>query len=369
MKYSLVKLSVLAVVLLLSSCIEPFSPPEVNSDGKHLVVDGFLSVGDTSKIELRHTQNTNDQTTFTVEANARLSVLSENGQVFPFSEKGNGVYLLPPVNLNGNVKYRLSIKTSNGNEYMSEYVSVINTPPIDSITYEYDGGRDAMVIKVNTHDATNNTRFYRWKFEETYQYRAAFFSSLMLNKKNNAIEYRSDDVNLCWRTQRSANILLGSTIKLSADIIRELPINIVPISTNKFYLRYSILVKQYGLSREGFEYWTDLAKSTQGTGSLFDPQPSQVTGNIKSTTNPKELVFGYFSASRQSVKRIFMSPGRGRPATCMPPDTLSIADARKHVGELLNFHGEMSEFVLATSGVCADCRTQGGTNIKPAFWE
>ena len=53
MKYNLFKFSFFALLLVLDSCIEPFSPPEVNSPDTYLVVDGFLNVGqDTSKIEL-----------------------------------------------------------------------------------------------------------------------------------------------------------------------------------------------------------------------------------------------------------------------------------------------------------------------------
>ena len=362
---------VFALTVLVFACIEPFSPPEVNSPDTYLVVDGFLNVSnDTSRIELRYTQNANDQSPQVSETGARISVAGESGEVYEFTEEGNGMYFLPPVNIGSAGKYHLTIKTLNGKEYVSEDVAVITTPPIDSVTYKYDQGRDAMVIKVNTHDSQNNTRFYKWKFEETYEYRAAYQSSLMVDLVKKELVFRREDINRCWRTNKSTNIMLGSTIKLSKDEIRDLPLNVVQINTNKFYLKYSIIVKQYGLSQAGFEYWTDLAKTTQGTGSLFDPQPSQVTGNIKSTTDPKELVFGYFSASTVASRRIFMSPALGRYPRCDAPDTLSIADAINSPGNMLiGYIGPRSESVLSTSASCADCRVQGGTTTKPSFWE
>lgn len=359
---------------LVFSCIEPFSPPEVNSPVQFLVVDGFLNVGsDTSRVELRYTQNTNDQSAYISESGAKVSVASENGETYDFTEAGNGAYFLPPANMNSDVKYHLIVKTLNGKEYVSDDVAVVTTPPIDSLAYRYDSGLDAMVISVNTHDSQNNTRFYRWKFEETYQYRSAYYSSLIVdatNPDNKQIVSRPENINLCWKTIKSTNIMLGSTIKLSSDQIRDLPLNTVPIYTNKFYLKYSILVKQYGLSQEAFEYWTDLAKTTQGTGSLFDPQPSQVTGNIKNPADNKELVFGYFSASTVASKRIFMQPGLGNYPRCDPPDTLTVGEALDYTGLLLNyFTVGRTDFVLTSTSGCADCRTQGGTNIQPAFWE
>ena len=371
MRYNLLKFSFFLLLFCVNSCIEPFSPPEVNSDEKYLVIDGFLNAGgDTSKIELRRTQNTNDGSSMTVETGAKISVEAESGTTYSFTEKGKGVYILPPAQVNTTGKYRLRVKINGGKEYLSDYVPVTSTPPIDSIGTVYDAGLDAMIIKVNTHDPANATRFYKWKFEETYQYTSAYYSSLVVDSKKNSIDYRNDDIHLCWKSAFSTNISLGSTIKLSSDAIRDLPISVIPISTNKFYIKYSILVKQFGLTQDAFEYWTALAKTTQGTGSLFDPQPSQVTGNIKNTVNPKELVFGYFSVSRETSKRIFITPNRGFAARCDPPDTLSLGDALKSNGILLiNYHGQKMDSVLTTSISCADCRTQGGTNVKPSFWQ
>lgn len=370
-KILVIILAVFALMTFIYGCIEPFSPPEVNSDERYLVVDGFLNVGnDTSKIELRHSQNTNETAAMIAETGAKLSVSGEKGEKYDFVETKNGMYILPPVNVSLSGKYHLSIKTRDGKEYVSEDVPVVVTPAIDSVTYNYDQDRDAMVIKVNTHDPTNKARFYKWKFEETYQYRTAYYSGLEVDLIKKEIVSRKEDISMCYQTVSSTNIMLGSTIKLSSDEIRQLPLNIVEIGTNKFYIKYSILVKQYGLSRAGFEYWTDLAKTTQGTGSLFDPLPSQVTGNIKSTTNPKELIFGFFSASTVATKRIFISPGLGTYPRCVAPDTILVSDAIKNPsGLLISYAPEQPNKVLQTSGYCADCRTQGGTIVKPSFWK
>ena len=361
-----------AAGLVINSCIEPFSPPEVTNPGTYLVVDGFLNVsGDTSRVVLSHTQAVNDDKQFTRESGATITADAENGESYAFQDMGDGSYKLAPTNFNSDVKYRLRIKRFNGREYESDYVVVSKTPPIDSVTYRMDPGRNRMMIYVNTHDPSNQTRFYRWNFDETYEYRMAYYSSLTRDYKTNQIVPRSDNVNVCWRTLSSRDIKLGSTIKLSQDIIRDLPVNIVDIGTNKLYFGYSILVKQYGLTREAFEYWTDLAKTTQGTGSLFDPQPSQVTGNIHAKADAKELVFGYFSAAQEQTKRIFIREALGLYPRCVPPDTLTFDEAFNSSAVLLYFYmGDPTtkSGYLGTSESCADCRSQGGTTTKPSFW-
>jgi hypothetical protein len=360
-----------AVGLVINSCIEPFSPPEVTSPGIYLVVDGFLNVsGDTSKIILSHTQAVNDDKQFEMEAGATITADAENGESYAFQDMGNGLYKLPPTTFNLDARYRLRIRRLDGREYESEYVVVSKTPPIDSITYRVDEGRNGMIIYVNTHDPSNQTRFYRWNFEETYEYRMAYYSGLTRDYTTKQIVPRTDNVNVCWRTLASRDIKLGSTIKLSQDIIRDLPVNIVDIASNKLYFGYTILLKQYGLTREAFEYWTDLAKTTQGTGSLFDPQPSQVTGNIHAKADSKELVFGYFSAAQEQKKRIFIRETLGSYPRCMAPDTLDYNEAFNGSAVLLYFYmGLPKSGYLGTSESCADCRSQGGTTTKPTFWD
>ena len=360
----------LALLLLFYGCIEPFSPPEVNSDASNLVVDGFLNVGkDTSRIALSRTQNTHVVVAAFKEVGAKISVEGETGEKYSFVEKGGGQYFLAPQIYNQAGKYRLRIKTKSGKEYLSEYVAAKKTPAIDSVTYEYDKVRNAIVVKVDTHDPKNQTRFYRWKFEQTYEYTTAYFSALDRNLVKKQIVVRQDNINRCWRTLNSANIALGSTIKLSEDRIQGLPINVVPISTNWFYIKYSILVKQYALSQDAFEYWTSLAKTTQGTGSLFDPQPSQVTGNVKNIADVHELVFGYFSVLTEETKRIFIDPNLGAYPRCEDPDTLTLTEGYKASGMLLNYWGMESDSVLMSPPSCADCRLQGGTTKTPSFWK
>lgn len=374
-RFTLFRLSFLLLLFSINGCIQPFSPPEVNSDENYLVVDGFFNVGrtDTSRIELRRTQNVNQTAQPIVETGASIAVEEEAGQAYPFTESGKGMYVLPPHIYNMAGKYRIRIKTQNGQEYLSEYVTASHTPAIDSITYKLDEFQNAMVFYVNTHDAQNKTQFYRWKFDETWEYVATYYSALEV--VNNEVVIRKQNINRCWSNRKSGNIMLGSTIRLSSDIIKNLPLNTVPIATNKLYIKYSMLVKQYGLSRQAFEYWTDLAKTTQGTGSLFDPLPSQITGNIKNITNPQDLVFGYFSASTEETKRIIITPNLGMFPRCTEPDTLPIRcsgsnpDCGLKTSQLLlTYWGPRIDSVLVASPSCTDCRTEGGTTERPSFW-
>ena len=151
--------------LFLESCVIPFSPPEVASADRFLVVDGFLNTNgkDSSRITLTYTQVVSNKNTFSTELKAQVIVEGDKGSTFTFTEIGKGLYRLAPRVFNTAENYRIRIKTTGKKEYLSSYVAPKQTPPIDSITYKIASDKQSVQINVNTHDPLNKTNFYRWK--------------------------------------------------------------------------------------------------------------------------------------------------------------------------------------------------------------
>jgi hypothetical protein len=69
---------------------------------------------------------------------------------------------------------------------------------------------------------------------------------------------------------------------------------------------YCISVAQMSLDEEGYAYWESMKKNTTGMGGLFDPQPSEVNGNISSVTNSGETVIGYINVCTLQYGRLFV---------------------------------------------------------------
>jgi hypothetical protein len=84
---------------------------------------------------------------------------------------------------------------------------------------------------------------------------------------------------------------------------------------------------QYAITEDAFKYYEDLKKNTEGLGSIFDPQPSLTTGNIRCLSNPAERVLGFVSASTVSAK-IFSLRYEDLPLTVKPmnPGDCKISD-------------------------------------------
>jgi hypothetical protein len=380
------KLYFISICLLLSlvtgSCVEPYTPPAITGAESYLVVEGFINSGSSpTTFILSRTRNQENANNFIPEVNARMAIESETGDRYILNEQTPGMYTGSPLNLNNALKYRIHIQTYNDKEYASEYVEIKRTPLIDTLTWSIE--TDGVQIYVDTHDAENNTRYYRWEAQETWEYVSAFFSNYVY--KNNQMVLRSDQdqIYTCWDTDNSKEIFLGSSARLKNDVIYRQPITFAPVASGKLLRKYSILVSQYALSRQGFEYWQILKKNTESTGSIFDAQPSQLQGNIRCINNPQEPVIGFVDASTVSQKRIFIDrkvlPFRMSNVGYELCDIDTVANLPKTLDERFADGNFLAENPLADfSGIiaytysdkrCVDCREKGGTTTKPDFWE
>jgi hypothetical protein len=374
-------LSISFCIVIYSSCKKPYSPPAIQVDNKFLVIDGTLvnSADSPSVFNLSRTIKLNDSTfSSSAERGATLSVEGENGDIHNFFELPGGIYQSNPLSLNTSSKYRLKITTSSGEDYLSDFVEVRQTPPIDSVTWQQ---QNDVMLYVNTHDASGNTKYYRWDFTETWQYRAPLESELGV--ENGLMYYIIDRPNdqkyNCWSTDNSTEILAGSSIALSQDVINKAAIGIVLQNSVKINIRYSILVKQYAIADEAYQYFQILKKNTENLGSIFDAQPTQLIGNIHSVKNPSEVVIGYFTASSVQQKRIFINRDEVTNWNYIYPGQSCdmIAIEQNPTNFLLYTYadpGYTAYYFFGTTGLelnrvsCLDCTLQGGTNQKPSYW-
>ncbi len=360
------------LILLAGGCVDPYRPPEIAAPDSYLVVNGYFNStpGTTTTIQLARTQNLSDKKVPVAETRAQVSIETKGKATYTLREGTGGTYTLTGVSPQIGDLYRLHIKTTKGGDYFSEYVPVIPTPPVDSVSWRIED--NGVQINVNTHDPKNIARYYRWDFESSWEYTVPYFSTLEV--KGNQIVDRQPSVYRCWGSENSVNIMTFSTTRLSQAVVSQFPLTYIPGTSLKLGVKYSILVKQIALSQSGFDYYDQLGKITQNVGSIFDPQPSQITGNIQSPTNPNDLVIGFFRVGTVETKRLFIRssqlpnwPNLLSASNCVI-DTLTQADVLKAQPTILSYDFELRKY-FTTSPDCADCRTKGGVIQRPVFWE
>jgi hypothetical protein len=380
MKTRTIKLIIFISTLLFSlSCKKPFEHDVISDSPALLVVEGIINQGGQTSILLSRSLKLSDKSVVQMEKGAKVQVEGTNNSILALTESSAGVYTLPSTTFNLNLQYRLRIKTIGGKEYLSELMSVLTSPAIDSLNWRRE--RDGVGIYIDAQDNSNNTKYYQWDYIETWEQRSVEFSDYIY--KDGKVQDRDPiekaKIFTCWKNESSTNILINSTAKLSSDVVDNFPIALIPNRSEKLGVRYSMLVRQYAISREAFEYLTLMKRNSEQIGSIFDNQPSDIIGNIKCISNPNERVIGFITISQIVQRRIFINnnqvPNWNFSLTCNPlvirnhKDSLEAAFLTgSNLITTYNSGFIGIESYNANTALCLDCRTRGGNNVKPSFW-
>jgi hypothetical protein len=393
----------LTILVAAISCRKPYDPPAINGPRGYLVVEGVINAGsDSTVIKMSRTVNLDSLTGSQPELHATLTVQGDNNTSYPLTETGNGRYACPGLNLDNTHQYHLQIKTANNEVYLSDYLPVLNAPPIDSVSYDTKGALTipGLNVYVSTHDPAGKVIYYRWAYSESWIFSANFASQFYSNGDTVLLRtLPSQNITDCWGVDTSNSILLGSSAKLSQDVIYKRPLTSIASTSEKVEDEYSILVTQYALTADAYNFYTNMQKNTESLGSVFDPEPSQINGNIICTTNPSEPVIGYISVGASAGKRIFVTTKQLPNWGTIPYYTnckleftsggqccLFDNGGYNEVNDYINYNiGHYSNPFIpiaqiqlcpycpvigytAATRQCADC-TLRGTNKRPAFWK
>jgi hypothetical protein len=369
-------------LLIWDSCVERF---EIRSENysEYLVVDGHLTTDvERQMVRISKTSYVN-KPEFLPESGAQVNIVSGNGSTYPLSEEAPGIYTSAPFAGTIGTTYKLHITRANGRRYSSTDVQMRKTPDIGKIYGQYLPIEQGVQLYVDTEDPTQETNFFRWQFEETYIIKTPFPSNYEWLGGNDWV-FRTQPVGVCYPTVSSSNVLIRSTLGLNEDQIVAFPLRFIDKTSYVLRIKYSIVVRQYSLSEEGYTYWKTLKDINESQGTLYDKQPGTVVGNV-SAEEGNELVLGYFDASAVSKRRIFLTPADFESAGYVPPGYQTscrlldpilapvdqIGDYMKKYPNFLIWDAigmtPAARFELLPKN-CCDC-TNIGTNIQPAFWQ
>ncbi len=386
MKKFIYRISTFAFILLVC-CVEPYDIQSITTDNA-MVVEGFISSDlKQHQVTISRTSQINDEK-FIAETGAKVTIKDQNGTTFQLSEEKPGIYLTNPIaGVVGNL-YTLNFTTKNGRQYTSTEAELKNTPPIKDIyaTFSPDlsigEGSGGIQIFLDAEDPTKQTQYYRWEFKETYEIKTPFPSTFEWLGGSNVV-FRDVPVDRCWGSDSAKSILIHSTLGLDESKVTAQLIQSIPGYSPNMRIRYSILIRQFALSKDAYLFWKALKDINESQGTLYDRQPGTVRGNISSLVDD-ELVLGYFDAGVISEKRAFFTPDSFRGTTYKTPQFLTSCNnfipVQVRVSGIAAYYAKNGQGLVISEATgtgdptlyllpkyCCDC-TNLGTNIKPSFW-
>jgi hypothetical protein len=392
-----------AFILVLSvyTCIDPYTPKLSGYDSL-LVVEGMISDLNASySIRLSRTFTDYNSTPSRV-TDATVYITDDSGNSSSLTYFGNGTYKTDSTVFIGEVgkTYILHITAADGTVYESEPYFMESVPEIDSIYFAKDQQyinngtalQDGLSIYLDSKEGDDN-QYFRWDYEETWKFRIPYPKLYIY--ANCEVIYQVPEVKdvYCWKTGRS-NTLITDLVHpgQSHRIVKE-PVSFIATElSDRLTIEYSILVKQYSISKKEYEFWENIKKINKAGSDIFALQPYSVISNIHNKTNPNERVLGYFQVSSVKQKRKFisfndisemrlpnyLSPCPRYEVACVNPfiddyceefnaiwRTYAISNKLIFIEPIMV--GGLLEKLVFTTSECADCQVTGTLN-KPDFW-
>lgn len=370
-------------------CVEPYDF-QVDETVEVLVVEAEFSDQQTNhQVKLSISSSLTDSLSNPV-SGATVSITEDGNLSYACTEVEQGVYETDAT-IAGKVgsSYVLEIILSDGSAYRSTAEVLAAPVAIDSVYGRYlelpseesDGLIQGVQLFVDTHDPNTEESYFRYEYQEDYEVRAAFPSLEEWNPDTESYSPRDIPIGICYEQKISQGIQLATTSGLAENRLSEFPIRMIEQKGPELIGRYAMILKQYSISANTFQYYKNLKKNNESAGSFFDKQKGTISGNV-SSTDASRLVLGYFEVAGVSSDTTFFSrndfdhdgfrPDRYNTGNCTQNDLIEVS-----TGELNNELMQGRNIVMVdlligvaklTSIPCSDCRVYADIK-KPDYWD
>ena len=271
--------------MTLTSCVD-----SVNLDlplgTERIVIGGWITTNNEPyEISVTRTIGFNDQDSNSGISGAEVYVLNRLSERFDFLESNDkGVYKSVPNELLGQTgeRYTLYVNLKNDSQYVSSSEFLQTVPELDTLFFgtSFDpvlpiSDPDAKVFfaKGRIVDTPNVRNYYRWKM---------YINDTLRNKPEELVIFNDKFTNGNLFETKVTDILLK--------------------------LNDSLRLEHWSLSKRAFDYYSLLISQISNDQIGPSTRATAVRGNMRSLTDPEELVLGYFGASDIIVKSAKVRP-------------------------------------------------------------
>ncbi|MFC5411572.1 DUF4249 domain-containing protein [Larkinella bovis] len=193
--------------------------------------------------------------------------------------------------------YTLTIRLADGKIYVSAPEKMPANPGIDRVYARFTPTESVTLpyqyyFYADITDPAAQTNFYRWT-AYTYTTRISTGIPCCLGCPGRCYDR-------CWLQFFSQDINILSDNGVNGNRLPQRLVMRSPIYNPGPTL---VEVQQYSLTPAAYQFWKLFKEQQSRTGTIFDPLPASVTGNITNASDPEEHALGYFGASAIARKR------------------------------------------------------------------
>lgn len=369
------------VVLLafcLTNCVEEYAP-EIDKYSEIIVIDGLLTdTSITPFVEISRSVEVGALVTNSdYYSGATVQIKSESGESYSLTEKRKGRYEYNGEEIIGKVGETFWVHIQYGGEvYESKPEEMLPVGEVTDISYESvrssnGASYDGVNIFVSSKGEGNDSRYVGWSFDEDWKFKVPVVSNRYATKQ------------ICWSKETSTGIMIGTSEANVVNAFDDLKVYTVSTDEPKLSIRYSSNIFQYSLTRDSYKYLEHVQNVNANNGSLFDPVPASVNGNIYCSSDEDVPVIGNFQISSVTSKRIFIDrldlpkdmyiePGGDDCKSLKAPiEDRRMQDSIVRQGFIIMDTATIEHITYiryAKAKGCFDCTASGAKNFGPEWW-
>lgn len=361
------KVVVIVLFFLLGGCVEPYPVPTQKITPK-LVVDGLITdePGPHTVTLVMSATLTDDPFNFSYVGGAQLTIRDDLGTIIQLLESTPGIYKTTPGTWHATLgrSYSLKIVLTDGRAYESETQLLYPAGEIIHLTPQFMENsinhndpakpQDSFGMYMDAAGVDKSPNLYRWRwigiyevlsFPELHQkvISTPFGGTLAADPLPCSAVFAPDGLCTCcscWVSEYSSVAKVSNNQFVSDNQFNSVFLDKIPVDRRRFYKKYHFEVQQVSLSESVYSFWKLVSAQQSGANNIFQPNAIKIRGNVNSTTNANEEVFGVVAFSSITRKSV----------------------------ELTQF--DVPAKVQYIDSVKNDCRTleKYSSNIKPPFW-
>lgn len=286
----------LSSCLFLVSCLDKIDVP-LRQETQKMIVEGLIS-NDPKFVSLKISQTTSfGNSNSVIPLKGAYVEVRSGSEVTVFRPVPDDLGFYRPNNPlwagKEGVSYSIFITLPDGRTFQSVAQKMPKAVAVESLDATFvEGASPGFQASASFKDPVEIENYYRWTASG---FHIRLSTGVVVGFGG------SRCCNRCWVLKQENSINLFSDLLVNGSSVKNRPVYLSPFYSLGNHL---IEIQQFTISKDAFLFWTRYKDQQQRTGSIFDPLPASLTGNVVNTANPQDIALGFFEVSAVSRKRI-----------------------------------------------------------------
>ena len=305
MRQLTIAISGLIMILFFASCIKQVDVATRNVK-PILVVEGSITT-DTVPYTVKLTysgklSSATDIPDESLEKDAVVTITDDLGNATLLTYMGAGNYQTTDTNYIGQVgrSYHVNVKLTDGKTFVSIPEKIGSPVPVANINVSFASHfsiyyPSRLNISIDVQDPPDQENYYKWDF----------YSWILRQTNGVPCGFGCLMYEYCYQKHIDKEVRLLSDNSINGNKILNQEVGYSYIYT---FGDHFIDISQTSLTREAYQFWQRYNEQLTRTGSILDPLPASIRGNVYNETDPDDFALGYFFASSITHRRAVLVP-------------------------------------------------------------